>query len=206
MQMQCEGPEKTGAATGPAQETKRDRVRRLLIDPLTHDGMRFKRGTPPHEERRRLDQMADDLAYLTDENLNRLRLCLRTKGEGGSRNFWPCRITILSFAEFAQPRALAEVPGLKSWFVSEAGKQAAAEPGRLLAEFQFWTARKRPPMNASEVQQIGARARGNADRLRLYSERLGRDVPLTESEAQWLDWATKTEAMLRRWMAEGRQA
>ena len=44
-------------------ETGRDRVRRLLLAPLQAGGMRFKRGTK--DEQRQLDQIADDLAYLS---------------------------------------------------------------------------------------------------------------------------------------------
>ena len=74
-------------------ETNRDRVRRLLIEPLTRDGMRFPREVSDEVQRKRLDQMADDLGHMSDANLVRLRLCLRSKGGGSAKCFWPGRVT-----------------------------------------------------------------------------------------------------------------
>ena len=54
-------------------ETNRDRVRRLFINPMIELGFRFPHRTPEDIVRKRLDRMADDLGYLTDENLRRVR-------------------------------------------------------------------------------------------------------------------------------------
>ena len=59
------------------QETNRARVRRLFIDPLVKEGMRFKHHTSAEDQRRKLDQMADDLGYLSDESLRVMAACMR---------------------------------------------------------------------------------------------------------------------------------
>jgi hypothetical protein len=101
-----------------AGESDRDRVRRLLLAPLQTGGMRFKR------EQRQLDQIGDDLAYLSDAALVDVRLSLRTKGQGTDRCFWPARVTILLLAETRQARPLNELPSLLRWFAFNAGKRA----------------------------------------------------------------------------------
>jgi hypothetical protein len=201
VQTQTGGPE---AGLPIPEETKRDRVRRLFIDRLSQDGMRFKHGTPEFEQKKRLDRMADDLSYMSDNNLEKLRLCLRTKGEGTSKNFWPSRVTVLGFAEVAQPRPLEEIPGLKGWFVSDAGRQAAKVPGQLLAEFRFWTQFKRPPMTAGEKAKIGRDAKEIGSRMSRLKERQERDVPLTDEDRYWLEHAQTAKAKIEGWMREGR--
>ena len=49
-----------------ATESKRDRVRRLLIDPLKTDGFRFAKGVTSDDAKTRLDRLAetrDELAF-----------------------------------------------------------------------------------------------------------------------------------------------
>lgn len=186
----------TNDATAPA-ETKRDRVRRLFIDPLQADGLRFKHGTPPEDQRRKLDQMADDLSYLSDDKLRVLRVCMRSKGEGAKGVFWPSRVSILKFAEAAQPRPLVELPGFHSWFASAAGHAAAAVPGRLLAEYQFWTKHKHPPFDDQHKRLVTTRAREIAERFVLLAEREGRGALSDPADIAWLSNARHREAMLR---------
>jgi hypothetical protein len=203
MQTQCATTDVAKISSEPSEETKRDRVRRLLIDKLKSDGMRFERGTPVEDQRRRLDRMADDLSYMADERLGWLRDCLKTKGEGSRRNFWPCRITVLGYAEQAQPRPLEDWPGLKGWFVSAAGQAAIATPGRLLAEFKFWTKYKRPPSKPYELEAVAREARQIADRRDRLVSRRDRNVLTDEEDIRWLGVVEQREAQLVGWVREG---
>lgn len=189
-----------------AQESKRDRVRRLLIDPLKRDGMRYKADVSKEDQRKRLDQMADDVAHMSDQNLIRLFLCLRTKGEGSSKCFWPSRVTVLAYAEVAQPRPLADDPRLRSWFASQAGRAAASVPGRLLAEFEFWTSHKHPPFSPAHQRLIAPRADEIARRADRISEREGRGAMVNSDDAAWMDRYRVTLSMLQGWINESGQA
>jgi hypothetical protein len=188
------------------KEANRARVRRLFIEPLVRDGMRFKHGTSPEDQRRRLDQMADDLGYLSDDSLAVLAACMVSKGEGANRVFWPSRVSILSFAEAREPRPLEDVPGLRSWFISAAGRTAAGIPGRLIAEFSFWRRHKRPPLGDREWEAVNRNAADFARRVELIQDRKARGVRVDEVDARWLGRYEQTEAMLREWLAEAGDA
>ncbi|MGI3169999.1 hypothetical protein ACRARG_12640 [Pseudooceanicola sp. C21-150M6] len=181
---------------GEKHEANRQRVRRFLIGPLQALGFRFKKGTPIEEERKRLAQIADDVGYLTDQNLDRLYLALRDKGEGSARCFWPARATIIAFAQAAQPRPIEDMPGLASWFASEAGRRAE-EDGRLVAEYRFWTVKHRPPLNDRERDLIAKRARQWASEVDVARDRLRRDVPLRPGEEGMLHAYEIDEAAAR---------
>lgn len=183
-------------------EAGRARVRRLCLDPLARDGMRYPAKVPPEDARRKLDQLADDLAYLSDAGLRVLATSLRTKGEGSAKCFWPSRITVLGYAEAFQKRPLADMPGLRSWFASAAGRDAAAEPGRLIAEYAFWNRHKHPPFAPAHQQRVASHAGDIARRIDLLSEREAREVPLDADDRRWLDRVRSTEAMLQGWIEE----
>jgi len=203
MQTQCATTNVVQDASEPCEETKRDRVRRLLIDKLKSDGMRFERGTPVEDQKRRLDRMADDLSYMTDERLGWLRDCLKTKGEGSRRNFWPSRITVLGYAEQAQPRPLEDWPGLKGWFVSAAGQVAIGTPGRLLAEFKFWTKHKRPPVRSYELEAVAREAKQISARRETLVSRRDRNVLTDAEDIRWLGVVEQVESQLVGWVREG---
>lgn len=188
------------------KEANRARVRRLFIEPLVRDGMRFKHGTPDEDQRRRLDQMADDLGYLSDDSLSVLAACMVSKGEGSNRVFWPSRVSILSFAEAREPRPIEEVPGLRSWFISAAGRTAAGIPGRLVAEFGFWRRHKRPPLGDREWEAVNRNAAGYARRVELTRDRQARGVQVDATDQNWLARYDMTDAMLRGWLAEAGDA
>ena len=179
-----------------SSETKRDRVRRLLLDPLDALGFRFQRGTDPEEGRRRLDRLADDLAYMGDENLRRLFEAMRTKGEGKSRDFWPSHAAFIALAQIAQPRPLEEMPGLASWFGSAAGRAALAE-GRLVEEYRWWLAKHRPPMNPQERRLIADRASAAQAKAARLRERLGLNLPVDAGDREWLHAFDAHEAAAR---------
>lgn len=176
-----------------ASETKRGRVRRLLIDPLVYDGMRFKKGTDPDVEVKYLNRVADALSYLNDRALVVLRESLSTKGEGAARCFWPSYLTVIALAEAFQPRALEDTPGLRSWFASEAGR-AARDADRLVAEFLFWQSRKRPPLSDREREHIRLQAADMASRASRINDRLRRGLDPFPGDGDWLHWYNEMQA------------
>jgi hypothetical protein len=170
-----------------ATETKRDRVRRLLIDPLKSDGFRFAKGVAAEDAKARLDRLADDLSYLKDDGLIALRVSLRTKGEGSSRCFWPAPATVLGLAESFQRRPLDELPALLRWFASAAGG-AALLGDRLVAEYWFWTMHKRPPVKPLDKKVVADKAEDWRRRVELAKDRIARGHTIPDDDAQWLEW------------------
>lgn len=169
------------------EESKRDRVRRLLIQPLANEGMRFKKGTPEDKQRRILDRLADDLSYMSDDGLSVLRQWMRSHGDGASRCFWPATVGILSTAESYEPRPLQELPALRRWFASTAGR-AACEGDRLVAEYMFWQKFKRPPTQPRERESVARRATEWSSKAERIEDRIRRGLPPMHDDADWLDW------------------
>ena len=179
-------------------ETKRDRVRRLLIDPL---GFRFPKRTEPDEARKRLDRLADDLGYLSDASLRTLADMLRTKGQGSERNFWPDHATFIGFAEVVQPRPVEELPALLSWFGSVEGPRAISE-GTLVETFDWISRRKIPPYSPPARAAVNEEAAKNARRLSIIAERRAAGLTVAPDELGWerwyLDRKTECEALVAR--------
>jgi len=187
-------------------EARRTRVRRLLIDPLCTDGMRFRKGVPEDVQAKRLAHLADDLGYMTDDNLTALRECLATKGEGAQRNFWPERITVLSLAEVCQRRPLEDLKGLARWFGSAAGA-AALKGDRLVAEYRFWVRFKRPPTSNQDRRAVASRAAEWGDRAMRIEDRiarLGRAADL--EDAAWLRAYHQDRAAAEKLVAQSEDA
>lgn len=173
-------------------ETKRDRVRRLLIDPLTAWGFRKPGNVTEAKHAKFLVDLADGLAYLGDDQLVTLREFLKTKGEGKDRRGWPRMATITPLAEAIAPRPLEEIPVIASWFGSARGPQALEE-GTLVAEFQFLSALKRPPLREGDWRRIRERAAEHDSSKRVREDRVRRGVA-DEDDRQWLAWYAQLEA------------
>ena len=174
-------------------ETARGRVRRLLIEPAQELGMRFRKGTSIEEQRRRIEQICDGVAYLTDEALAALVDWLLAHGDGTDRSFWPPLIGIISTAEAYQPRPLEEVPGVASWFGSIEGPRALAD-GCLVAEFLWWQKYKRPPLSKMDRQRIVSRAEGLGREVELTQDKLARGVEPGADAREKLRWYRELEA------------
>ncbi|MEQ8292500.1 MAG: hypothetical protein RIA08_09860 [Roseovarius sp.] len=177
----------TGSETMTA-ESKRARVRRLLIEPLIADGFRKRQKDGDEAHQHFLDRLADSVAYMSDDGLRGLRRCLSTKGEGSARHFWPCFATIIGHAEAFEKRPLAELPELLRWFASKAGP-AALEAGRHVEEYEFWKKFKRPPTHPEDQHKVAEKAaqwQSKAQRVREEIQRLGK--ARWPQDRQWLDW------------------
>ena len=158
-----------------SDETRRDRVRRLLIAPLQDRGMRFAKGTAPDQQRRFLDGLADDLGYMADDRLRALEEVLRSKGEGHKRCFWPQRVAILGWAEALHPRPIEELPAMASWLGSVEGPKAQGE-GTLVPVFRFIERYKRPPVGDQDRRAIASRALAINSDVGLWRDRRDRGV------------------------------
>jgi hypothetical protein len=183
---------------GAPAETKRGRVRRLLLDPL---GFRFPRGTDPEEAKARLNRIADDLAYLDDRELGVLRECLQSKGEGSAKCFWPDFGTFRGFAEALRPRPLEELPEMRSWFGSVEGPRAR-QAGTLVETWLFIEAKKRPPYLPADRDAIARKAAEHQRRLRITADRKARGVfdparfPQDRDDAAFEEWHRARRAYL----------
>lgn len=165
-------------------ETNRDRVRRLVFQPL---GFRHPKRMGEDEGRAILDQIADDLAYLPDDRLAALAEALRGKGEGSARDFWPSRASILGHADWLCPRPLQMAPALLRWFASVEGPRAIAE-GVLVETWQHFERHKAPPVGAQAQARVAQLAADNARRLTLIDDRRARGVGVHEDDAAWARW------------------
>lgn len=174
----------TEAQSGQDHETKRGRVRRLLLDPLA---FRFPKGTDDVKARRFLDELADELAYMPDDRLTALRESLQYQGMGAARNHWPDRVTILAFADRFAPRPLEELPGLLSWFGSVEGPRAI-EAGTLVETFEYIRRRKAPPYTPQAQAQIAENAAASARRLQILSERRVLGLTVAGDDLAWEGW------------------
>jgi hypothetical protein len=177
-------------------ETKRDRVRRILLDPLRDNGFRFKRGVSEEEACSRLNAIADDLAYMSDDGLKALRVSMRFKGEGASRTFWPSRASFIGFAEAFERSPLEEAPALLRWFASVEGPKALAG-GIHVAQYLFWTRNKRPPMSPADRKAVEDHAAQIADRAMRVRDKLDRGVEPFADDTHWYVRFLETEARVR---------
>lgn len=165
----------------------RGRVKALLIEPLASDGMRFKAGTPDKTARARIDAIADDLAYMSDAGLAAMRDWMARHGEGSARCFWPSRISINSTAEAFEKRPVEEMPALIRWFASNAGR-TANDADRLVAEYEFFRTRKRPPINDQDRNKVREVSERWTRRVDLARDRTRRGYSLSDDDAGWLRW------------------
>ncbi|WP_353472339.1 hypothetical protein PVT71_13680 [Salipiger sp. H15] len=177
-------------------ETKRGRVRRLLIEPLAEHGFRKPGNVKLDQHEGFLVKLADALAYMSDTQLGTLRDMLRYRGEGKARDAWPSMATISALAEAVAPRPVEEHPTILSWFGSARGPKALEE-GVLVAEFAFLERRKRPPLTDGDRRAIRERSEEWARQRELMLDR-GRRGMARDGDAQWLRWF---DGMERRAMA-----
>lgn len=165
-------------------ETNRDRVRRLLLNPLA---FRAPKGMAGDDLRRFLDGLADELGYMSDANLVVLSQFLQSKGQGAARNQWPDRATFLAYAEAAQPRPVTEMPALLRWFRSVEGPRALVN-GTLVETYLYFEAKKAPPFTPSSQAMVRERARENAHRLQVTADRRRHGLSVSEEEVQFERW------------------
>ncbi|MCA0919697.1 hypothetical protein [Pseudooceanicola nanhaiensis] len=183
-------------------ETARGRVRRMLIEPAIEAGMRFKKGTPEAEQKRALDRICDDLAYLGDAALAALLEWLLRNGEGSARCFWPKPVSLIGVAHSYEPRRLEELPRAASWFASRAGL-AALQNGNLVATFLWWEKRLRPPRDERELRMITERSETLVRMVEVTEDKLHRGFEPGAHAREELRWYRGLEARARAMVQAG---
>lgn len=153
----------------------------MLLRPL---GFRSPKGTDPGAERAMLDSVADELAYLSDDDLAVLARLLAVHGDGAARCFWPSRATFTAFAHMVRPRPLDQDPKLVSWFASIEGPRMLAA-GTLVETWMYFERHRMLPVKPGAAAQIAEAAAVNARRLQLVRERLAADLPVPPVDAEW---------------------
>lgn len=171
-------------------ETKRDRVRRILINPLVRAGMRKQGSMRVAEYEEMLVRLADKLAYLSDANLRGLVPLITRMARGKERNRWPDEVSIVSWAFELQsppPRACDYVVSVMR---SEAGRRARALGYHVEL---FMAARKLgPPFKKIHLARVMADAERNRAEVRRVTGAIERGVAPLERR-QWLDWWLRHE-------------
>lgn len=162
-------------------EGRRERVRRILFDPLAELGFRRPGGMTVERFSHVQTRLADDLAYMSDASLVALRDMLKARGEGSARNVWPAQASIYALAEMVQPRPFEEIPGLLRWFRSVEGPRAMAA-GTLVETWGYFHRHKRPPIMAG--RQLAERAADNRRRLALIAEKAAVGLA-SEDDLRW---------------------
>ena len=148
-------------------EANRDRVRRLLFTPL---GFRHPAKLTEADGRARLDQIADELGYLTDKGLEALARMLRVHGQGTARNWWPDRATFVGWAHVVQPLPLERDPKLLSWFASVEG-QRMVQDGTLVETYRYLQERRVPPFTPEARSFVRAAASEANRSIRVIREK-----------------------------------
>lgn len=175
-----------------AQATsKRERVRRCLIEPLERDGLVRDRRVSAADHGKFLDKLADRLGYLSEDKLDVLRRYVRAQATGTAHNVWPGFATILNHAQDIETPPDPENPIMQSWLHSRQG-EALLGRGEHVETYLFLTGlvrkgRPRPPTDA-EKRMIARRAEENRRKCQLLREAIagGRHVSLDDH--QWLVW------------------
>lgn len=169
------------AGAGGASESRRDRVRRRLLDRLD---FRFPKSTDADAGQRFLDGLADELGYLSDRGLEVLRGVVEVKGEGSARCFWPSRATFLGFAQLVEPRPVEELPALRRWFASVEGPKAQAE-GTLVETWEYFRRNRVPPVSEGARRRLYEEAEANKRRLRIVREKQAAGHVVAAEDAEW---------------------
>lgn len=166
------------------RESNRARVRRLLLDPL---GFRSPKGVSVEVERDQLATIADEVGYLTDDELMILARIMAPHGAGGSKCFWPDRASFIGFAHVVRARPLAEDPKVLSWWASIEGQRMVLD-GTLVETYQYFERHRTPPAKPGARAQVAEAARDNARRLTVIEEkqRLGYAIPA--EDLAWRQW------------------
>lgn len=182
-------------------ETNRDRVRRLLFVPL---GFRHPKAMTPEAGRAFLDAVADELAYLSYDDLVVLARTLAPLGQGAAKCFWPDRATFIGWAHAVRPLPLSADPKLLSWFGSVEGPRARDE-GALVETFEWFEAKRLPPYTDQARRIVAERAAESARRLQIVAERRQRGIAVDPQDAAWDAWYRGRRAWLEELVAIERE-
>lgn len=166
-------------------ETKRGRVRRILIDPLLTSGMRKQARMKAADYDDMLVRLADKLGHMSDENLHGLVPLITRHATGKEKNCWPDEVSVVAWALAIQPPPPRACDYVMSLMRSVAGRRAF-ESGYHVE--LYMTAKKLGPPPSRYDQ---ARLCRDADENRREVERVRAQIEAgtaTLERRQWLNW------------------
>lgn len=185
-----DGKKKEGAENGVGGDvafdaSRRAKVRRCFIDPLTRDGLLPAKGMTQEDHRAFLDKLADRLGYLEEALLVTLAELTLGWAEGPARNRWPGFVTIWNEATRLRQPPDNERHIMTTWLASIEGP-VAREAGYLV-ELHSWLRKHGcPPSPYAMAKEILPEAAENA-RTRA---RIKRDIDAgaaRPSDVEWLN-------------------
>lgn len=172
-------------------ETKRDRVRRILIDPLLQAGMKKQTRMKQPEYEAFQIKLCDRLSHMSDKNLLGMVSFITRHAKGGERNQWPDEVSIVSCALSIQPPPPRSCPYVVSVLKSEAG-QRAKTLGYHVELFMF-VRKFGPPFSKVNRKKLADEAQENRKEMSRVVNAIERGTAL-EERRQWLDWYLRHEA------------
>ena len=164
------------------QESKRGRVRRLLIEPLEAWGMcrppvRLN-GKTRNEAQTLADtkhkafiaRICDELAHMTDNELFAMQRWFQVQGQGKDRRHWPEFVSIAGAAHGYRPVPVADIPEVASWFKSRKGIELSHSSALLVAHLRFITKFRHTPVKPEDVAKVDRKAADLAAQWKLCME------------------------------------
>lgn len=113
-----------GREMSETQKDRRERVRKLLVEPLQAQGMRKPRSRAAEDHQDFLDRLERRLAYLGADHLEALAEVVLRNAEGASRNVWPAEASIVNWAAVLEPPPDRDSRLVQSYLASAAGQRA----------------------------------------------------------------------------------
>lgn len=166
-------------------ETKRDRVRRLLIHPLLRAGMRKQTRMKEPDYADMLVRLSDKLAHLSDQNIAGLKQWITRWAAGKDRNRWPDEVAIVSKALELQAPPPRDCPYVVSVMRSRAGHRAkdlGYHVELFMAALRFG-----PPFGKLNLDRLKAEAEGNRREVARVRDMIA-DGTAPDERRLWLDW------------------
>lgn len=172
-------------------ESRRARVRRLLIQPLEDAGMRRPSGWSLAEYQAFLGRLQDRLGYMDEGNLTGMRALLFAKGRGKDHDIWPKEVTIMFIARNLQAPPPRECDYAASVMRSAMGRAARAQGYHV--ELLDVARRLGPPPGRYDLARLEREAKDNRAARRKIEAQIARDAASVE-DRQWLRWYMDLEA------------
>lgn len=180
-----EGAENGVGGDAGLDASRRAKVRRCFIDPLTRDGLVAAKGVTVDDHRAFLDKLADRLGYLEEALLVTLAELTLGWAEGPARNRWPAFATIWNAATRLRQPPDNERHIMTTWLASIEGPRAR-EAGHLV-ELHSWLRKHGcPPSPYAMAKEILPEAAENA-RTRARVKREIDAGSARPSDVEWLN-------------------
>lgn len=173
------------------EETGRERVRRVLINPLLRQGMRKQTRMSEPDYSDMLVRLSEKLSHLGEADLRGLVPWVTRFAKGKERNQWPDEVGIV-----AQGYALQPPPPRKNEFVISVLRSRAGARARdmgYLPELYMAIAQFGPPFSKYSIDRMEREAAENRAELGRVSKLIDRGTA-TQERRQWMKWYLDHEA------------